>query len=208
MSGLVVVAGIVGQAVAWSLVRRGRLRFWPATAVTFAAVGIASLVVGDIACCGDVASGTAIAVGVASGALLFAATRVVVGLATRRPRLRDTVTGIYGRSTETSRAAELVISLLIAVPGEELFWRGLVLPELTDVTSVGIGALLTWVAAIGVIAEWASLPLLAGAIVGGALWTGLAMWSDGVMAPVASHLVWTGLMLMWPPAAARDMVPR
>jgi uncharacterized protein len=103
---------------------------------------------------------------------------------------------------------ELVISLLIAVPGEELFWRGLVLPELTDVTSVGIGALLTWVAGIGVIAESASLPLLAGAVVGGALWTGLAVWSDGVMAPVASHLVWTGLMLMWPPAAARDMVPR
>jgi uncharacterized protein len=207
MSDVVVAAGIVGQIIVWTLVRRGRLRFWPATVVTFAVVGITSVLVGDVACCLKVDAGPAIGIGLASGVLLFAATRVVVALATTRPRLKDAVTGIYARSTETTRAAELAISLLIAVPGEELFWRGLVLPVVTDATSVATGAVLSWLAAIGVIAAWANLSLLAGAVVGGALWTALAVWSGGIVAPFASHLVWTGLMLVWPPAVARDMVP-
>ena len=208
MTEFVAVAGIVGQMVAWTVVRRERWPFWPATVVTFAVLGVASVLVGDIACCADVDAGLAIAVGLASGVLLYAATRAVVAVATIHPRLKEAVTGIYARSTETSRAAELAISLLVAVPGEELFWRGLVLPVLTDATDVAMGAVLAWLAGVAVIAVWLSLPLLAGAIVGGALWTGLAVWSGGVLAPFASHLVWTGLMLLWPPAAARDMVPR
>lgn len=208
MTEFVAVAGIVGQMIAWTVVRRERWPFWPATVVTFAALGVASVLVGDIACCADVDAGLAIGVGLASGVLLYAATRAVVAVATLHPRLKEAVTGIYARSTETSRAAELAISLLVAVPGEELFWRGLVLPILTDATGVATGAVLAWLAGAAVIAVWLSLPLLAGAIVGGALWTGLAVWSGGVLAPFASHLVWTGLMLLWPPAAARDMVPR
>ena len=208
MTEFVAMAGIVGQMIAWTVVRRERWPFWPATVVTFAVLGVASFLVGDIACCADVDVGLAIGVGFASGFLLYAATRAVVAVATIHPRLREAVTGIYARSTETSRAAELVISLLVAVPGEELFWRGLVLPVLTDATDVATGAVLAWLAGVAVIAVWLSLPLLAGAIVGGALWTGLAVWSGGVLAPFACHLVWTGLMLLWPPAAARDMVPR
>jgi CAAX protease family protein len=208
MTEFVAVAGIVGQMIAWTVVRRERWPFWPATVVTFAALGVASVLVGDIACCADVDAGLAIGVGLASGVLLYTATRAVVAVATIHPRLKEAVTGIYARSTETSRAAELAISLLVAVPGEELFWRGLVLPVLTDATDVATGAVLAWLAGVAVIAVWLSLPLLAGAIVGGALWTGLAVWSGGVLAPFASHLVWTGLMLLWPPAAARDMVPR
>jgi CAAX protease family protein len=208
MTEFVAVAGIVGQMIAWTVVRRERWPFWPAAVVTFAALGVASVLVGDIACCADVDAGLAIGVGLASGVLLYTATRAVVAVATIHPRLKEAVTGIYARSTETSRAAELAISLLVAVPGEELFWRGLVLPVLTDATDVATGAVLAWLAGVAVIAVWLSLPLLAGAIVGGALWTGLAVWSGGVLAPFASHLVWTGLMLLWPPAAARDMVPR
>jgi membrane protease YdiL (CAAX protease family) len=208
MSEVVAVAGIVGQMVAWTIVRRERWPFWTATVVTFAVLGVASVLAGDIACCADVDTGLAIGVGLASGVLLYAATRAVVAIATIHPRLKAGVTGIYARSTETSRAAKLAISLLVAVPGEELFWRGLVLPVLTDASNVATGAVLTWLAGAAVIAVWASVPLLAGAIVGGALWTGLAVWSGGVLAPFASHLVWTGLMLVWPPAAARDMVPR
>ena len=208
MTEFVAVAGIVGQMVVWTVVRRERWPFWPATVVTFAALGVASVLVGDIACCADVDEGLAIGVGLASGVLLYTATRAVVTEATTRPRVKEAVTGIYARSTETSRAAELAISLLVAVPGEELFWRGLVLPVLTETTDVATGAVLAWLAGVAVIAVWVSLPLLAGAIVGGALWTGLAVWSGGVVAPFASHLVWTGLMLVWPPAVARDMVPR
>jgi membrane protease YdiL (CAAX protease family) len=48
-----------------------------------------------------------------------------------------------------------------------------------------------------------SLPIVAGAIVGGALWGALAWWSGGVLAPLASHILWTGAMLALPPRVGR-----
>ena len=44
-----------------------------------------------------------------------------------------------------------------------------------------------------------SLPIVAGAIVGGAVWGALAWWSGAVLAALASHIAWTGLMLVLPP---------
>lgn len=207
MREAVLVVGVLVQVVVWRLVVRGRLPFWPATATTFAVIGIASLLAGDPSCCRETEVALASGVGVVSGLVFYGATRVVVDLATRHPAFERAVADVYRRSEETPFAIALVLTLLIAVPGEELFWRGLVFPELREATGSVTGALLTWAAAVGVNAAWASAPLLAGAVVGGALWTLLATWSGGVMAPVASHLVWTGLMLVWPPPAARDMVP-
>jgi membrane protease YdiL (CAAX protease family) len=201
------VVGVLAQVIVWRLVVRGRVPFWPAAATTFAVIGIASLLAGDPSCCRGTDITFASGVGVVSGLVFYGATRVVVDLATQHPVLHGAVADVYRRSQETPFVTVLVLTLVIAVPGEELFWRGLVLPELREATSTAIGALLTWAAAVGVNAAWASAPLLAGAVVGGALWTLLATWSGGVVAPIASHLVWTGLMLVWPPPAARDMVP-
>lgn len=47
MTEFVAVAGIVGQMIAWTVVRRERWPFWPATVVTFAALGVASVLVGE-----------------------------------------------------------------------------------------------------------------------------------------------------------------
>jgi len=206
MTGAVVV-GVVAQVVVWRLVVRGRLPFWPATAATFAVIGIASLLAADRSCCRETAVVMASAVGAASGLVFYGATRVVVDAATRHPSLRGGVHDVYRRSRETPFAWALALTLVIAVPGEELFWRGLVLPELSRATTSTAGALLTWVAAVGVSAAWGSIPLLAGAAVGGALWTAVAVWSGGIAAPIASHLVWTGLMIVWPPRAGREKVP-
>jgi hypothetical protein len=207
MTGAVVVVGVLAQVVVWRLIGRGRLPFWPATTATFAALGIASLVAGDPGCCREMAVVAACAVGAVSGLALYGATRLVVDAATKQPPLREAVADVYGRERETAFASALTLTLLVAVPGEELFWRGLVLPEVGRATTSTVGALLAWAAAVGVGAAWVSLPLLAGAAVGGALWTVLAVWSGGVAAPVSSHLIWTGLMLVWPPRAAREKVP-
>ena len=43
------------------------------------------------------------------------------------------------------------------------------------------------------------LALVAGAVVGGAVWGALAWWTHGVLAPLLCHGVWTGLMLVRPP---------
>jgi uncharacterized protein len=207
MREAVLVVGVLAQVIVWRVVVRGRVPFWPATATTFAVIGIASLLAGDPSCCRETEVALACGVGVVSGLVFYGATRVVVDLASRHPLLHRAVADVYRRSQETTFVTVLALTLVIAVPGEELFWRGFVLPELSDATGSLTGALLTWAAAVGVNAAWASAPLLAGAVVGGALWTGLATWSGGFVAPIASHLVWTGLMLVWPPPAARDMVP-
>ena len=207
MRAAVLVVGVLVQVVAWRLEVRGKLPFWPATATTFGLIGIASLVAGDPSWCRDKEFGVASAVGVASGLVLYAATRVVVALATRLPVLHGSVVDLYRRAREIGFVTVLALTLLVAVPGEELFWRGFLLPELRDAVGSVTGAILTWAAAAGVAAAWASPPLLAGAVVGGALWTALAAWSGGVLAPIASHVVWTAMMLVWPPQPARDMVP-
>ncbi len=56
---------------------------------------------------------------------------------------------------------------------------------------------------VGVNVASRSLPIVAAAIVGGAVWAGLAWWTGGVLASLASHILWTGLMLALPPGAAR-----
>lgn len=207
MAEVVVVVGILAQVVAWRLVARHRVPFWPATVGTFAVLGIASIIVGEPSCCRDVVIWTALGAGAVSGLLLYAATRLVVGAAARNAALGAQVVEIYRRSDEVRFATALAVTLAIAVPSEELFWRDLVLTELTVSTSVPIGALAAWALSVVVSIAWGSLALFAGTVVGGALWTGLAVWSGGVAAPIASHLVWTGLMFVWPPRAARDMVP-
>ncbi len=202
----VIVVGALAQAVAWRLVASGRLPFWPVVTTTFAVLGVVSLVVGDASCCRETTSATASVVGVASGLLLFGATRVVVDLAARHEVIRRSVVAVYRREEEVSTLAVTALTLAIVVPGEELFWRSLVLTELSAATSVAAGALLAWVAWVVVDAAWGSIPLLAGAVVGGALWTALAAWTGGIVAPLASHLVWTALMIAWPPLAARAKV--
>jgi uncharacterized protein len=206
MPEAVIVAGIVVQVVVWRMVVRDRLPFWPATATTFAVLGVASLLSGDPSCCADAEVVVASWFGVAIGVWFYVATRMVVDVARRHPVLDRAIVDVYRPLGETPFSVAVAITLAIAVPGEELFWRGLVLPELQEATSSTTGAALTWAAAVGVNAAWASAPLLAGAVVGGALWTGLATWSGGVVAPLASHLVWTGLMLAWPPRADRAKV--
>lgn len=208
MAWTVAVVGTLAQIVAWRLVARDRVTFWPMTIGVFAVLGIASILVGDPSCCRDVAIATAVGVGAASGVLLYGATRLVVGAAARDAALGAHVLEIYRRSNEVRFATALAVTLAVAVPGEELFWRGLVLGELAAETSVAIGAIASWAIAVVVSIAWGSLALFAGTVVGGALWTGLAAWSGGLVAPIASHLVWTALMLLWPPRAARGKVPR
>ena len=90
------------------------------------------------------------------------------------------------------------------VPAEELFWRSLFQGHLAAVLSGGAAAAaLAWLGYVVANVPSGSLPIVAGAVVGGALWSGLAWWSGGVLAPLGSHILWTGLMLALPPGAGR-----
>jgi uncharacterized protein len=203
MVAAVVAAGVLAQAVMWWLISVRRVPFWPATSATFAILGIAAVLVRPPGST-DVPS---LLVGAGSGAALYGATRVVVAsLLERLPSFASSVSDVYGRSQEVPGTAVWVLTLAIAIPGEELFWRGLVLSELQDITSAAVGVGLAWLGYVAANAVLRNLSILAAAVVGGAVWTVLGSVRD-VGAAVASHLVWTSLMLLWPPRAARGKVP-
>ena len=203
MAAAVVAVGVLAQAAMWWLISARRVPFWLTTSATFAILGIAAVLVR--------APGSthvsSLLIGAGSGAALYGATRVVVAsLLERIPSFSTSVSDVYGRSQEVPGTAVWVLTLAIAIPGEELFWRGLVLSEVQEITSVAVGAGLAWFGYVVANAVLRNLSILAAAVVGGAVWTVLGSVRD-VGAAVASHLVWTSLMLLWPPRAAHGKVP-
>ena len=201
MVEVVIGAGVLVQAAMWRLIDARRVAFWPATSVAFAILGVAATLLRPPGTPGA----RSLALGIGSGIVLYAATRIVVRLLAPVAPFAASVTEIYRRSGEIPRPAVWLLTLALAVPGEELFWRGLVLPELQDATSVLLGAVLAWLGYVAVNAISRSLPIVLAAGVGGAWWTFLGSL-EGVDSPLASHLIWTGLMLAWPPAVDRAKV--
>jgi membrane protease YdiL (CAAX protease family) len=201
MVAAVVAAGVLAQAVTWWLVAERRVGFWPATSITFVILGAAAVLVRDPGSFEP----AAVAVGIGSGVALYVATRVAVGVLVRVAPFATSMSEVYGRSGELSPSLVWVLTVAVAVPGEEIFWRGLVLPELQDATTVVLGACLAWLGYVAVNAASRNLAILAAALVCGSVWTILGSALD-IAAPVASHLAWTSLMLAWPPSGDRAMV--
>jgi membrane protease YdiL (CAAX protease family) len=109
------------------------------------------------------------------------------------------VATLYAKQTGRSLPASLVVAALLTAPGEELFWRGLFQERLGEGTGRPAAAVLTWAICVAVYLFSESLPIIAGAVVGGLVWTGLALWTHGVLASVLSHSVWTAFMVAAPP---------
>lgn len=193
------VGGSVAVAVAWSLVRTRRASVWAAMGATMAALGVLALVTRGVRLAAGVDAWLAFLAGLAAGLLLYGATAAFMAVAGRWPPLARQARAIYDQRGGRSVAFALTVSLLLVVPGEELFWRGLVLSAAASAWGVAAGALVAWLAYVAANAAGGSIPILLGAIVGGAAWTALAAWSGGMLAALACHLVWTALMIVRPP---------
>jgi membrane protease YdiL (CAAX protease family) len=204
-AALVLVAGLVAEAVGWfAVARRGR-DVWCLMPYVLGAMGVAAVV----AMGGDLAIGTAAEAlaGAAVGIGLYVATRVFVWVASRWEPFRRHVVEKYEEADEVSLARSLLLSLLVMVPAEELFWRGFAQADLTA-TSMGAvaGSIFAWALYVAANVASLSLPIVAGAIVGGGVWAWLWWATGGMLAPLASHILWTGLMLALPPGAGREGV--
>ena len=197
------VLGALAEAAGWRLVALGRARIWRLMPAVLVAMGIGAALGRHPSAAARVDGGSALIVGVASGLALYVATRVFVAVAGRWEPFRRGVVEKYREAAEVSLVESLALSLLIMVPAEELFWRGLFQARLDQSLAAVTAGAWTWLAYVGANVPSASLPIVAGAVVGGALWTGLAVWSGGVLASLASHMLWTGLMLALPPGAGR-----
>ena len=201
----VIVVGAVAEFAGWWRVSSGRAGVWKLVPVVLVVMGIAAAVARPPVAA-ETGAVTAVVVGLASGLALYVGTRMFVWLAARWPPFREDVVEKYEQAGDVTLATSLVLSLVVMVPAEELFWRGLTLPRLADAIDPWLAALVAWIGYIVANAASRSLPIVAGAIVGGALWSGLAWWSGGVLAGLASHILWTGLMLALPPGSGRGAI--
>jgi len=199
----IAVAGAVAVFVGWRLVATGRTSVWVTMGAVEGAAGIAALVTARAPLSPQVAPGVAAAAGLGSGVALYLATAVFVLVVRRWPRFDRNVAEIYDQRKGLSLPLALILASGVTASGEELFWRGLFQGQMvTPVGWVG-GALVTWGVYILANAASGSLPILAGAIVSGAVWGGLALWTHGVLASLLCHSAWTALMLSLPPGGAR-----
>jgi membrane protease YdiL (CAAX protease family) len=202
----IVVVALV-EVVAWRLVATGRASVWRLLVAVFALQAVVAVAIGGFSGPGDRGPWLAADLGLAAGAALFVATRLFVGIAVDWEPFRRHVGDGFGLAREVSLATALILSLGVAVTGEELFWRGLVQDRLAKATSPGVGALLTWGGYVVTNLSSVSMPIIAAAIVGGATWTALAWYTGGILASLICHAIWTGMMLAFPPAAGRGMMP-
>ena len=200
------VVGALAEIVGWWLVSTGRRRVWRLMPVVLGAMGVAAIVVWPPVAAADTTSTTAFIAGVTAGLALYLGTRVFVWLASRWAPFRRDVLQKYGEAGEVTLARSLGLSLVVMVPAEELFWRGLFQGRLATAVTAAAAAAIAWLAYVIANAASRSLPIVAGAIVGGAVWAGLAWWSGGVLASLVSHILWTGLMLALPPGAGRAAI--
>jgi membrane protease YdiL (CAAX protease family) len=193
------VAGAVAIAAAWWWVASGRSTVLRVLPVVLFVLGVGTIaVVGSDLSLGSAAS---LAGGVGSGLALYGATLTFVAVASRWEPFRRHVAQAYAEAEAEPLVLRLLLALAISVPGEELFLRGLVQPRLAVSMAPWAAAAITVAVEVATNLPSRRLPIVAAALVGGAVWSGLAWWSGGVLAPIASHMVWTGLMLVRPPAA-------
>jgi membrane protease YdiL (CAAX protease family) len=222
VSWLAIAAGIAAESSGWALVARDRTSVWRSMPLVATFIGVLGLVWGDVMLHGSAdlsASAWArsssawlgLALGVGTGVVLYLATRAFVSaIRDVEAFQRDTRTQ-YGRAAEVDARLAVALSAAVAV-GEELFWRGLVQPELSRWFEGWLGApqvvaaLGAWVLFIFVNLWSRSLAIVAAAVVAGLVWSVLPVVTAGVVASVACHLVWTGLMLALPPAAGQVMM--
>lgn len=199
MKAALAVVGIALQSYAWWRVSKGG-SVWIWMTPVLACLGVAALIAGPPPLSPEVDAGIAFGVGLAVGAALYVATRVFFMLvAGRWALLRRHSAAMYRRQGGISLGLALVLSVLLSVPGEELFWREFVQLQLVDALDGALpAAVLAWAAFVFANAFARNLAIVAGSVVGGAVWCGLVLWTGGVAASLACHILWTALMLVFP----------
>jgi membrane protease YdiL (CAAX protease family) len=192
------VAGGLAEAVAWLMVARRGRSVWLVVTMVLAAAGLAALLTGRLAASRRVDIVPAALAGAGSGIVLHLATRAFVAMVGRMWFVfRRHVAAIYEQQGGRTLLVTLGLAML-AVAGEELFWRGLVQGLLESEAGRVTGAVAAWAVYVAANLPSLNLAIVAGAVVGGAVWAALALWAGGVLPSLVSHAVWTGLMIAFP----------
>ncbi|MBA3551760.1 MAG: CPBP family intramembrane metalloprotease [Actinobacteria bacterium] len=199
LSLTIMALGTFGVVFAWALVRAGKASVFIAMAIVLGGAGLASLTTGRVALSPRVGITTALVAGALAGAAFYLATIGFVLVVRRWSVFQRHVAEVYDQRRGFSLGAALLLSGLVVAPFEEVFWRGLFQTRLAQALGWPAGAALAWAAYVLANAASGSLPVIAGAIVGGAVWGGLALWTHGALASIVCHSIWTALMIVRPP---------
>jgi membrane protease YdiL (CAAX protease family) len=200
MKAALALVGIALESTAWWRVSKGD-SVWVWMTPVLVGLGVAALVAGPPPLSPEVDPAVAVPVGLVLGVALYVATRVFFLLvAGRWDLLRRHSTEMYRRQGGLSLGLALALSVVLSVPGEELFWREFVQLELVEALNGAtlLAASLAWAAFVVANLFSRNLAIAAGAVVGGAVWCGLCWWTGGVAASLACHGVWTALMIAFP----------
>lgn len=205
LAALAIVLGLAAEMAGWWLVSAHGRDVWRLMPVVLGAMGAAAL----FAQRADLAWGTAAdaIAGAGVGLALYVGTRVFVWAANHWEPFRRQVADEYGQAATITLARSLVLSLVVMVPAEELFWRAFTQARLNAAWGAAAGAVAAWLLYVVANLPSRSLPIVAGAIVGGGVWVALWWATGGVLAPLGSHILWTGLMLALPPGAGPEVGP-
>lgn len=132
--------------------------------------------------------------GLAIGVLMLGLFLLGAGLVVQVPLLRDQVLGLLAHTTGAGAPVALTLTITAANGlAEELYFRG----SLHDAV-IGRWAPVITTAAYAVIMSLSGIWLLGfAALVMGAVFAALRLFSDGLAAPVTTHLVWSVGMFFW-----------
>lgn len=204
MIALAVGGPAAAVALAWTLIRTGRVSVWTGMAVCMAILGSLAVLTGMVRLAEAPPPPVAAVLGAGVGIVLYLATAAFLSVARRWELLVRHSAGLYGLRGGLSLAAALALAAGVSTVGEELLWRGAV--QAVAARSLGDlpGAALSWGAYVAANAFSGSVPIILGAAVGGAVWAALVVWTGGVAASLACHAVWTALMIALPPLPAED----
>lgn len=191
-------AGAVAAGGSWIVVRARIGSVWTVLGTVFPILGVLSVATGRIEASAEIAVPVAVGAGVGAGLALYGSTVAFLSLV-RSPIVSRQSEALYAAGKGMPLAAAVLLASFVIAPGEELFWRGLVQGAAGHYLGAAGGAAVALAGYAGANAVSRSLPVVLAALVGGAAWGGLAVWTDGVAASIACHAVWTSLMVARPP---------
>jgi membrane protease YdiL (CAAX protease family) len=199
-----IAAGFIAHAAIQRLVTQDRANPWIAMSLLYAVLIPLSLWTGDI----TLDTGPAqLGIGLEIGLVFYVATRGFLRIADAwRPFATD-VEHLYRHRAHLAAA---VPAAAFVAAGEEVFWRGLTITALTPSLGTAGAAATSLLLFTLAGAASGSRPVVVGSLVGGTVWTALAVWpGGGLLAAIACHALWTVLMIVFPPGsrgAHRDLL--
>jgi len=199
MDAAVLVLGCAAEVGAWWLVAARRMSVWAVMVPALVVMAAAVVAVRPPSLSPAVDLGVAAVGGIGAGVALYLATRAFVFVVRGWGTFREQSLAMYGRQAGVPKWIAVLLAAGVIASGEELFWRGFVQPRFGEAFGArSAGAAVAWLVFVAANLPSRNLAIVAGAVVGGAAWTGLALWTHGVLASLLCHGVWTALMVTFP----------